>query len=228
MKFLTLLVALLTLYTPILNAQDFKFDGDTMTVVFESNLNMEKLHSTVFSAIANIYNSANDVVQMNDTNNGKIIVKGRHNLKMTNFQNKATYSKEVVEMIPEYLDIDVEHTLSIYIKDSKYKLKLVTGQAYSNYMGQRLPIPSTYVYNFDYPSAQDIVNAKKRYTESLSLLYKKRKLEKLIQKEETIEYIESMESNMHTNINEFRGAAKLLALDISAKVINESNQDDDW
>ena len=47
-----------------------------MTVVFESNLNKKELHSNIFSAIANIYNSANDVVQMNDTNNGKIIVKG--------------------------------------------------------------------------------------------------------------------------------------------------------
>ena len=46
--------------------------------------------------------------------------------------------------------------------------------------------------------------------------------------EETIEFIESMGSNKHTNINEFRDAAKLLALNINAKVINEIKQDDDW
>ena len=36
---------------------------------------------------------------------------------MTNFKTKHEYPKEVIEMIPEYLDLDVEHTLSIYIKD---------------------------------------------------------------------------------------------------------------
>jgi len=221
MKFLTLLVALLTLYTPILNAQDFKFDGDAMTVVFESNLDKKELHSTVFSAIANIYNSANDVVQMNDTNKGKIIVKGKYSLWRTNFQNKGEYSE-----FAEYVNIDVSHTLSIYIKDNKYKLKLVAEQAYSNYMGQRIPLGS--YHSFSYPSEEYINNSKESYMRTLSLSYKDKKKQKILNKKETIEFIDSMESNHRTNINEFRDAAKLLALDINAKVIDESNQDDDW
>ena len=76
MRFLRLVILLTPLYIPILNAHDFTFDGDKMTVVFEASLDKKNLHSTVFAAVANIYNSANDVVQMSDAEAGKIIVKG--------------------------------------------------------------------------------------------------------------------------------------------------------
>ena len=224
MRFLSLVAAFIILYTPILNAQDFNFDGDTMTVVFESNLDKKELHSAIFSAIANIYNSANDVVQMNDTGAGKIIIKGMYNIKISNFQNEAMYSKEIIAMTPEYLNIDVEHTITAYIKDNKYKIQLVTGEKFSKHLGQRYPLGTSYL-KFDYPSISEIEKLKQLHIQALSQLKNGREI---LQRKETIAYLDAMESNQRTNATELRDGAKSLALNINSGVINEIKQNDDW
>tara|TARA_B110000879_G_C11000914_1_gene443007 strand:+ start:137 stop:811 length:675 start_codon:yes stop_codon:yes gene_type:complete len=224
MRFLSLVAAFIILYTPILNAQDFNFDGDTMTVVFESNLDKKELHSAIFSAIANIYNSANDVVQMNDTGAGKIIIKGMYNIKISNFQNEAMYSKEIIAMTPEYLNIDVEHTISAYIKDNKYKIQLVTGEKFSKHLGQRYPLGTSYL-KFDYPSISEIEKLKQLHIQVLSQL---KNGEEILQRKETIAYLDAMENNQRTNATELRDGAKSLALNINSGVINEIKQNDDW
>ena len=224
MRFLSLVAAFIILYTPILNAQDFNFDGDTMTVVFESNLDKKELHSAIFSAIANIYNSANDVVQMNDTGAGKIIIKGMYNIKISNFQNEAMYSKEIIAMTPEYLNIDVEHTISAYIKDNKYKIQLVTGEKFSKHLGQRYPLGTSYL-KFDYPSISEIEKLKQLHIQVLSQL---KNGGEILQRKETIAYLDAMENNQRTNATELRDGAKSLALNINSGVINEIKQNDDW
>ena len=224
MRFLSLVAAFIILYTPILNAQDFNFDDDTMIVVFESNLDKKELHSAIFSAIANIYNSANDVVQMNDTGAGKIIIKGMYNIKISNFQNEAMYSKEIIAMTPEYLNIDVEHTISAYIKDNKYKIQLVTGEKFSKHLGQRYPLGTSYL-KFDYPSISEIEKLKQLHIQVLSQLKNGREI---LQRKETIAYLDAMESNQRTNATELRDGAKSLALNINSGVINEIKQNDDW
>lgn len=224
MRFLSLVAAFIILYTPILNAQDFNFDGDTMTVVFESNLDKKELHSAIFSAIANIYNSANDVVQMNDTGAGKIIIKGMYNIKISNFQNEAMYSKEIIAMTPEYLNIDVEHTISAYIKDNKYKIQLVTGEKFSKHLGQRYPLGTSYL-KFDYPSISEVEKLKQLHIQVLSQL---KNGGKILQRKETIAYLDAMENNQRTNATELRDGAKSLALNINSGVINEIKQNDDW
>lgn len=54
-----------------------EINGTQMSQVFNvEGVNASELHRRINSAIANIFNSAKDVIQLNDTQNKKFIVKG--------------------------------------------------------------------------------------------------------------------------------------------------------
>ena len=224
MKSLTLLLAFTALYTPILNAQDFKFDGDTMTVVFESGLDKKNLHLSVFASVANIYNSANDVVQMNNAAAGKIIVKGTSEVALED-PNKITEPKN--DLIPRYIEYNVKHTLNIDIKDNKYRLRLNVGEKYLYYLGQKFAHTKISVpwLTFETPSdaeTQDYVEKiKKSYAES-------RWTKGLLKKKKHIAYFDAIPSIWKQNVGEFRQMAKDIAVRINTGVVNASGQDDDW
>ena len=117
MKQLLLLLALL-LAAPLAQAQKAKEDDSAPTLPRDPDSKMvtytgvvevlgatqAQLYSRAFEWVAKRYNSAKDVVQMQDKESGKIVVKGLTTAYFKGHEFGA-----------------VTHTFSIYVKDGKYK-----------------------------------------------------------------------------------------------------------
>lgn len=83
------------------------------------------LHSRINVAIANIFNSANDVIQLNDPKNKKFIIKGIASVPVEN-SYKAMYPKN--PYIPSFYDYDHPINLNIESRDGRYKVTLKYGR----------------------------------------------------------------------------------------------------
>ena len=106
-------------------AQEIK--GTQMSQVFTvEGVSASELHSRINIAIANIFNSANDVIQLNDPQNNKFIVKGVASVPVENTY-KAMYPK--VSTIPSIYDYDHPITLNIASRDGRYKVTLKYSRA---------------------------------------------------------------------------------------------------
>lgn len=80
------------------------------TILIAEGANKEKLQSKVFEWIALNYKSANDVIQMNDKENGTIIAKGVYPNVIWGPVLGAGY--------------DVAHTLTVKFKDGRIKITI--------------------------------------------------------------------------------------------------------
>ena len=116
--FLTFLT--MTLTSSKIYGQEFEYAEKTITGIYQAD---GKSKSEIFSAInkwiALNYNSAKNVVQLNDKESGTIIVKGI---------NKAVYKNVMKEMYPknkfmqEYNTVEFNHTIEINVKDNRYRI----------------------------------------------------------------------------------------------------------
>jgi len=84
-----------------------------------------ELHSRINVAIANIFNSANDVIQLNDPKNKKFIIKGIASVPVEN-SYKAMYPKN--PYIPSFYDYDHPINLNMESRDGRYKVTLKYGR----------------------------------------------------------------------------------------------------
>ena len=114
-KFITVLVLAFTLG---MNAQVFEVEGKSK----------DEIHSIINQWVAENYNSANDVIQMNDKEAGTIIVKGVTNITIKNLVGKILLKNN--PYVTEYVDIPIEYTLTVNIRDGKYRLILDTVDNY--------------------------------------------------------------------------------------------------
>jgi len=120
MRKFILLMLLITTITTVTNAQEYKLDDKTITGIFEVK---EKSKSEIFASINKWvsinYNSAKNVVQMNDLESGTIIIKGI---------NEVTYKNSMKELYPnnksveEYTKTKFNHLIEINIKDNKFRI----------------------------------------------------------------------------------------------------------
>jgi len=102
------------------HSQEYKLKDKTIAGVFETE---GKTKSEKFSSInkwiALNYNSAQNVVQLNDKESGNIIVKGI---------NEAVYKNVMKELYPknkyiqEFNTVKFNHTLEINVKDNKFRI----------------------------------------------------------------------------------------------------------
>ena len=111
------IIAFCILSTTI-NAQEFKIEEKTVTGVFE---NKEKTKSDLFALINKWisvnYNSAKNVIQMNDAESGTIIIKGINEISYKN-PGKVLNPK----LATEFTSIKFNHLIEINIKDNKYRI----------------------------------------------------------------------------------------------------------
>lgn len=117
---------LLLLFVPFnLFAQEI--DGTQMSQVFNvEGVSASDIHSRINIAIANIFNSANDVIQLNDSKNNKFIIKGVASVPVENTY-KAMYPKNpYIQSIYEY---DHPIALNIASRDGRYKVTLKYNRA---------------------------------------------------------------------------------------------------
>jgi hypothetical protein len=106
--------------TTITNAQEYKLEQKSVSGVFEIK---EKTKAEIFASINKWisinYNSAKNVVQMNDLESGTIIIKGI---------NEVIYKNSMKELYPnnkyllEYTTTKFNHLIEINIKDNRFRI----------------------------------------------------------------------------------------------------------
>lgn len=116
MKKLLLLVTTLFI-TYSANAQDDRYGAGSMPVnsdgkvVFSAIVPMEgqtakQLYSKAKMAVAELFKSSNDVIQLDDPENGVLIIKGANNTSTTYVQSNTSF------------------TLKFFFKDDRYKIDI--------------------------------------------------------------------------------------------------------
>lgn len=120
MKKSILLLLLFTITSLSTYGQEFTPQEKSIVGIFKAE---GKTKANIFAFvnkwIAINYNSAQNVIQMNDKESGDIIVKGI---------NKATYKNIMKDLypsnkyLPDYNTLDFNHTLEINVKDDKYRV----------------------------------------------------------------------------------------------------------
>lgn len=122
MKYLILIFTFLTMTLTSFKSysQKFEYEEKAITGIYEAEGKTKlEIFSSINKWIALNYNSAKNVVQLNDKESGTIIVKGI---------NKALYKNVIKEMYPkkkyiqEYNTVKFNHTIEINIKDNKYRI----------------------------------------------------------------------------------------------------------
>jgi hypothetical protein len=115
-----LLPLLLSLLSGFLSAQDFKTEEKTITGTFDAKEKTKsELYSSINKWISINYNSAKNVIQMNDLESGTIIVKGINEVHYKNTL-KQLYPNNT--LISEIATVMFNHLIEINIKDNKYRV----------------------------------------------------------------------------------------------------------
>ena len=133
MKKISLLFLLSFLFC-LSNSQVLKTDAKSITGTFDAK---EKTKSDLFSSINKWisinYNSAKNVIQMNDLESGTIIVKGINEVE---FKNTAKQIYPNSKNMPETATVKFNHLIEFNIKDNKfriiYKITGVNSEVYDN------------------------------------------------------------------------------------------------
>ena len=115
MRKITLIILLIS---SIANAQEYKLEGKTITGTFDIK---DKSKSEIFASINKWisinYNSAKNVVQMNDLESGTIIIKGINEVKYKN-PLKIIYPN----LAAEFTTIKFNHLIEVNVKDNKFRI----------------------------------------------------------------------------------------------------------
>ena len=99
---------------------EYKFENNIMVVVFQADsLNANEIQSKATAAIANIYKSAQNVVQLNDKDSNKIIIKALTEVPFDN-PMKPAYPKN--NYIPTGYVALVDYNINLDFKDGRYRL----------------------------------------------------------------------------------------------------------
>ena len=115
-----LLLLLFSFMFGISYSQVLKTEAKTITGTFDAK---DKSKSDLFSSINKWisinYNSAKNVIQMNDLESGTIIVKGINSVEFKN-PSKQMYPNN--KYIPAITSVNFDHLIEINIKDNKYRI----------------------------------------------------------------------------------------------------------
>ena len=101
-------------------AQEYELDEKTVTGIFEmEGKNKSAIFSAINKWISINYNSAKNVIQMNEKESGTIIIKGINEVVYKNTW-KFLYPKN--KYITEYSTTKFNHLIEINIKDNRYRV----------------------------------------------------------------------------------------------------------
>jgi hypothetical protein len=133
MKKLSLLL-LFYCFSIILCAQVFKTEEKSITGTFDiKEKNKSELYSSINKWISINYNSAINVIQMNELESGIIIVKGINEVE---YKNTAKQIYPNSKKMPETATVRFNHLIEFNIKDNKfriiYKITGVNSEGYDN------------------------------------------------------------------------------------------------
>jgi len=125
-QILLLIIGLLASYTLSIAAQELPVDKETGKITFtdvvqleNTTISPEQLYSIAREWFATTFNSANDVLQMDDKDLGKLIGKANFGIDMTAYQT----------------DSHVDFTISVFVKEGRYKYTITDLEHVSNQNG---------------------------------------------------------------------------------------------
>jgi hypothetical protein len=119
MKKISLLLSFSFLFV-ISNSQVLKIEEKSITGTFDAKeKNKSELFSSINKWISINYNSAKNVIQMNELESGTIIVKG---INVVEYKNPAKQMYPNNKYIPEITSVNFNHLIEINIKDNKYRI----------------------------------------------------------------------------------------------------------
>lgn len=118
MKKLTLLLLLIS--CTAFAQEKFEFSKYTATGIFDvENKSEEEIYSLLNRWISLNYNSAQNVIQLNDKEAGNIIVKGINTVQYKNVSKKLDPDND---LISDYSEVKYNHTIEFNIKNGKYRV----------------------------------------------------------------------------------------------------------
>lgn len=166
------LLSIIILNSFLVSGQEFQFQDNLMSVVFEvDSIQAKDIHSRALSAIANTFKSANDVIQLNDKEANKIVVNGSSSI-ITSNPNKVMWPN--IKAFPSELEYAYRFNINIDSKDGRYRLLI----ALSEFVLQdELSFAESEYLTFENVSEADIENNIKTYFElpGWGLVSKKKK-----------------------------------------------------
>ena len=202
-------------------AQEYTLEEKTITSVFEIEGKAKaEIFSSINKWIALNYNSAQNVVQLNDKESGNIIVKGI---------NEAVYKNVMKELYPknkymqEFSTVKFNHTVEINVKDNKFRIiytltDIITPESIGGY---KLESQYNMIFNMiDFTGLkQDKIDNYNNYVEELwkKAMIRKKKRAKI--KEMTKPTFEEMNKGVIKSIK-----STMLSIEKTVK----STKKDDW
>ena len=202
-------------------AQEYTLEEKTITSVFEIEGKAKaEIFSSINKWIALNYNSAQNVVQLNDKESGNIIVKGI---------NEAVYKNVMKELYPknkymqEFSTVKFNHTVEINVKDNKFRIiytltDIITPESIGGY---NLESQYNMIFNMiDFTGLkQDKIDNYNNYVEELwkKAMIRKKKRAKI--KEMTKPTFEEMNKGVIKSIK-----STMLSIEKTVK----STKKDDW
>ena len=203
-----------------------EINGSSISIVYNvEGVDAKELFSRLNYAVANIFNSANDVIQMSDENSNKMVVKALTEIAVKN-NNKIIYPKN--KYIPEVIVYNHNYTLNIAARDGRYRLELryLTGKRYVD-PAPSLGIMGGYV-DLDFPPlmdySQEDINETKNY-------FVKKFMDKnynLISRKKKQILIDNVPAVLDNYQNILKGQAISIFERIHKEVQEASVNNDDW
>jgi hypothetical protein len=119
-KLMKKIISIMLFITTITNAQEYKLEEKTVTGIFEVK---DKTKAEIFASINKWisinYNSAKNVIQMNDLESGTIIIKGINEVSYKNSMKEIYPNNKYIQ---EYVSTKFNHLIEINIKDNKFRI----------------------------------------------------------------------------------------------------------
>jgi len=217
-------ISLLFILIGSLNSFSQEIDGNSLSNVYQDEgVSASELHSKLNFVISNIYNSANDVIQMNDPESKKIVIRARADIPLPNHL-VFFYPNNKLLSAPELYEHD--YTLNIECRDGRYRMEIKynQGRKFVNASAYYSGGYQDYIYTTNMtPSDEYIKSLRPIWSNILEsgtymLIGKKRKMAFL--------------DGIPNQVNEYAEILKKYSLSlferIDKEVKNTSTKKDDW
>lgn len=209
---------LVLLIVPFLNYGQ-KYGRTTVSNVYEvENVNADDLFKRINFVIANMYNSANDVIQLNDTESKKLVIKGMGDIIIPN-QGKHLYPNN--KYVQDESVWEVNYTINIAARDGRYRMEINYGKVNSQ-IGQIGELFASYealVKPTD-EEKQKVISAQQLGFEKVGWVISKKKKQRVL---------DAIPFDMDKVSDNLISYAFIVFESVHQKILeSESKDDDDW
>jgi len=218
MKYLYLL-----LFFPLITFSQDEDSSKYSKVIQAEGLSAEEIFSKINISVANIFNSAEDVIQLKDSESKRLVIKAKAEIVVPN-QNRHLYPNN------KYMNVEVkylhDYTLNIACRDGRYKLEI------DYQRGQYLASPTQYSSGGWQPAPYAAtMNPSAEYIKA-SLFYWEEEFQKplwkLIGKKKKQNLLSNIPNDLRIYSDNLIEYSNLLFKTLDKGLSVAPNKDDDW